>query len=426
MEDSITTGFSRPRKTLTSSHVPWWGIGTTLPVIIPILLAGYFSPRAGSNSVTPAIRFTSIPVAGADNPEKLSTIKGRVLGSQPGQQIVLYARGQTQWWVQPFADQPFTKIQSNSKWSSSTHPGTEYAALLVGPDFQPPPTTEVLPTEGVLASVVARGGVAFWQKWWFPVACLVTGAFATFGFHRLRLHQLTRRLEERLLERTQVAQELHDTLLQGVVSASMQLHMAVDQLPADSPAQPAFNRVLKLMGQVVEEGHHVVRGLRSSVENPADLERAFLRIQQEMAFKEQVNFHVLVKGRPRPVRATVRDDLYSVGREALVNAFRHSRATNIAVELVYAGRQMRIRVRDNGCGIDPKILRTGREGHRGLSGMYERAEKMGARLRGRSRVAAGTEVELSVPRHIAFQLPPSNGWPGWLARWFPRREDCPS
>jgi signal transduction histidine kinase len=139
-----------------------------------------------------------------------------------------------------------------------------------------------------------------------------------------------------------------------------------------------------------------------------------------LAFNAQVDFRVIVEGTPLPVRATVRDDLYSIGREALVNAFRHSHASNIAVELVYAVRQMRILVRDNGCGIDPEVLRTGRDGQRGLSEMRERAEKMGARLKVQSRVAAGTEVELSVPSHIAFQPSSDRSW-RWWARWYPRR-----
>jgi len=373
------------------------------------------------------VEFTTVPLAGPDNPDKVSTIKGRVIGAQRGQQIVLYARGQRTWWVQPFANQPFTKIEANSNWSNSTHPGAEYAALLVGADFRPPMTTDLLPTEGVFASAVAKGELAVWQRWWFPFASLMVSAFVIFGFHQLRLHRMARRLnrrfEERLAERTRVAQELHDTLLQGVISASMQLHVAVDQLPEDSPAQPALNRVLKLMRQLVEEGHHVVRGLRSSVENPDDLQRAFLRIQQELALDKQVDFRVIVEGTPLPVRATIRDDLYSIGREALVNAFRHSRASTIAVELVYAVRQMRILVRDSGCGIDPKVLRTVRDGHRGLSGMHERAEKIGARLRVRSRVGGGTEVELSVPNHIVFQQQFSHLRLEWLARWCPRKQE---
>jgi signal transduction histidine kinase len=231
-----------------------------------------------------------------------------------------------------------------------------------------------------------------------------------------RLSQLLNvRFEERLGERTRVAEELHDTLLQGVVSASMQLHVAVDQLPADSPALPALNRVLKLIGQVVEQGHNVVRGLRSSGENHHDLERAFSRVQQELGLDQRVDFCVIVEGKPLPVRAAVRDDLYRIGREALVNAFRHGHATKIAVELRYSARQMRILVRDNGCGIDRQALPKVREGHWGLAGMRERAEKIGARLKVFSRAAEGTEVELSVPGHVAFQNQPANRWLGWLA-----------
>jgi len=106
---------------------------------------------------------------------------------------------------------------------------------------------------------------AFWQRWWIPFVCVIAVALAIFGFYRLRLHQDTRelhvRFEERLAERTRVAQELHDTLLQGVLGASMQLHVAVDQLPEDSPARPALNHVLQLIAQVVDEGRNTLRGL---------------------------------------------------------------------------------------------------------------------------------------------------------------------
>ena len=399
---------------------------STCTILLILLgLAACSAPRNRVVNGIPAIEFTSVPLVGAGSPSRVSAIEGRVTGAKPGQQIVLYAKGENAWWVQPFADQPFTAIRSNSGWHNVTHPGTDYAALLVEPGFRPPPTTDNLPTQGVVATAVVHGEPAVWQRWWFPVPCALAGVLAVFGLYRLRLHQLTRRLnlrfEERLVERTRIAEELHDALLQGVVSASMQLHVAVDQLPADSPAQPALNRVLKLMGQLVEQGHNVVRGLRSSVENPDDLGRAFLRIQQELDVEKGVDFRVTVAGTPLPVRAAVRDDLYSIGREALVNAFRHSRASSIAVELEYAVRQMKIRVRDNGCGIDPQVLRTARKGNWGLSRMRERAEKIGARLKVFSRAAEGTEVELSVPSRVAFQAQPSNHWLGWLppwARWF--------
>jgi signal transduction histidine kinase len=387
-------------------------------LLVLLLLAGCAAPRTNPGPGGPTIEFTSVPVAGSDNASQVNTIEGRVIGAKPEQQIVLYAKGENTWWVQPFVDQPFTKIRPNSRWHNVTHPGTDYAALLVEPGFQPPRTSDRLPTQGVITAAVVHGEPALWQRWWFPFPCALAGVLAVFSFYRLRLHQLTRRLnlrfEERLDERTRVAQELHDTLLQGVVSASMQLHVAVDQLPPDSPAQPALNRVLKLMGQVVEQGHNVVRGLRFSGDNHNDLERAFSSVRKEFDLDERVDFRVIVEGTPLPVRAAVRDDLYSIGREALVNAFRHSRASDIAVELHYGVGQMTILVRDNGCGIDPQVLRRGQERYRGLSGMRERAERIGARLKVLSRAAAGTEVELSVPRRVAFQFQHSNRRLAWL------------
>jgi len=254
---------------------------------------------------------------------------------------------------------------------------------------------------------------------------LAVGLLLVFGFYCLRVHQLTRRLnlrfEERLAERMRVAQELHDTLLQGALSASMQLHVAVDQMPENSPARHSLNHILQLMSGVIEEGRDALRGLRSSGENPRDLEREFLRIRQGLAFGDRIDFRIIVEGSPLPLRATIHDDVYSIGREATVNAFRHAGATTIAVELHYASHQMRIVVRDNGGGIDEQVLETGRDGHFGLTGMHERAKRIGARLKVWSRLSSGTEVDLCIPGHIAFESQPCGSTLKWLAKWYPRK-----
>ena len=380
----------------------------------------------------PSIEITKVPVADKGGMPKLDTIAGRVIGAQPGNRVVLFARS-GDWYIQPFADQPFTTIEPDSTWKSSTHLGTEYAALLVESGYKPPASVDALPGvgAGVLAVVVQTGEVkvlvpVFWQALWFRLSVGLAFLFALLAFYRFRLHQLTRqmnlRFEERLAERTRIAQELHDTLLQGFLSASMQLHVAVDQLPADSPAKPMLSRVQQLMGQVIEEGRNAVQGLRSPDSNSNDLEQAFSRIPQEFALQEQVCFRVIVEGRPRPLHPIIRDEVYRIGREALVNAFRHSRAKSIEVEVEYVARHLLILVRDDGCGIDPQVLRSGRAGHWGLSGMRERAERIGARLKVRSRAATGTEIELSVPGHIAFQIESRDRPPGWLARLYPRKQ----
>lgn len=374
----------------------------------------------------PAIEFSSVPLAEKGGTSKLDTIEGRVIGARPGQQIVLYARSGA-WYVQPFIDQPFTNIEPDSRWRNSTHLGTEYAALLVEPEYHPPVQTDVLPNRGggVVAVAIVAGEPVFWQTRWFRLLVGLACVFALLALYRFRLRRLTKQLhvrfEERLAERTRIAQELHDTLLQGVLSASMHLHVAVENLPADSPSKPSLNHIQQLMGQVIEDGRNAVQSLRSNGSGSLDLEQAFSRIRQELAVREQIAFRVVVEGRPQPLHPIIRDEVYRIGREALVNAFRHSGAGSIEVEVEYVASHLRLLVRDDGAGIDEQVLRSGREGHWGLSGMRERAERIGARLRVRSRAAAGTEVELTVPGHVAFQSQSSIRPPGWFARLYPRK-----
>jgi signal transduction histidine kinase/ligand-binding sensor domain-containing protein len=270
---------------------------------------------------------------------------------------------------------------------------------------------------------------AFYQTRSFLLLCLAASAFLVWAVYRWRFRQVAARLdlqfEERLAERTRIAQDLHDTLLQGVLSASMQLHVAADELPADSAAKPRLSRVLQLMGQVIEEGRNAVRGLRTPAPQPSgadDLGQALSRIPQDLGLKEPGNFRVLVEGPPQPLHPLIRDEVYRIGREALVNAFRHSGAAEIEVEIEFAARALRVLVRDDGQGIDPEVLRAGRDGHWGLSGMRERAERMGAQLKVWSRAGAGTEIELSVPGEIAFRGKPAAGLRGWWHRLVPGRE----
>jgi len=265
---------------------------------------------------------------------------------------------------------------------------------------------------------------AFWQTWWFRLLCLaIVGSIALFGY-QLRLHKLTRelhaRFEERLAERTRIAQELHDTLLQGVLSASMQLNVANDQLASDAAVKPIITRVIELMEHVVEEGRGALRGLRLSGAGTQDLHQAFCRIPQELAFPATANFRVIVEGSVRTLHPIIRDEVHRIGREAITNAFRHSRASSIEVELDYSFHALRLVVRDNGCGIDSHILHSGKDGHFGLAGMRERAERVGAKLKVFTGATAGTEVDLSVPGHIAFESQPAGGVTRWLSKLYAR------
>jgi signal transduction histidine kinase len=210
------------------------------------------------------------------------------------------------------------------------------------------------------------------------------------------------RRKERLAERTRIAQELHDTLLQGFFAVSMQLHAAADCLPADCSEKQRFGDILQLMDRVLEEGRCAVQGLRSSAERIGPLSEAFAGVPVDLGLPSANGFRVVVHGKERDLRLGLHDEVYRIGREAIVNAYRHSQARVIETEVEYRPTDLRIAVRDNGCGIDPQDLKWGRNGHWGLQGMRERAERIGARLRLWSRVALGTEVELCVPGQIAF------------------------
>jgi len=269
----------------------------------------------------------------------------------------------------------------------------------------------------------------WWQTWWARLTAVLAAALLGFAFYRSRMVRMARqysiRMEERVAERTRIAQDLHDTLLQGVLSASMQLHVAVDTLPEDSPARPKLQRTLELMGQVVKEGRDTLRGLRSSAEWNSDLQSSLAKIPQELGSLAEINFRLIVEGEPLPLRGGIHDEVYRIGREALANAFRHSRARNIDVLLEYQADHFRVLVNDDGCGIDAHILQSGREGHWGLSGMRARAERIGGKFRVLSRPQAGTEVELCVPGSIAFVSQHPDGLSKWFRRFPPRRKNMP-
>jgi signal transduction histidine kinase len=152
----------------------------------------------------------------------------------------------------------------------------------------------------------------------------------------------------------------------------------------------------------IDEGRSAIQGLRSSGSPTSDLVVALSRIQEELAEPPNIDFRVIVTGRQRQLPREIQDEIYRIGREALVNAFCHSGAKRVELELEYSDTELRIRIRDNGCGIDPQVLKKGRGGHWGLAGMRERATRIGGLVKILSSTMAGTEVQLSIPSNVAF------------------------
>jgi PAS domain S-box-containing protein len=220
-------------------------------------------------------------------------------------------------------------------------------------------------------------------------------------------HQEEERVRQenvRLEERTRIAQELHDTLLQTVLSASMQLGMAVVDIPVESPVRPQFDRILQIMRQGVDEGRSAILGLRSPDPQTSDLAVALTRIWEQLRTPAGIEFRVLVNGTAKQLRPEIQNDICRIARESLVNAIRHSGAKRVELELGYSDSELLMRVCDNGCGIDPHTLEKGRDGHWGLAGMRERSARIGGLVSVSSGPTTGTEVQLSIPRNIAFAL----------------------
>jgi signal transduction histidine kinase len=251
----------------------------------------------------------------------------------------------------------------------------------------------------------------FWQTWWFRASCVAAFLALLWALYQLRLRQVAQqfniRVEERVSERTRIARDLHDTLLQSFHGLLLRFQTVSNLLPAGEPKQK-LDSAIDLAAQAITEGRDAVQGLRSSTFETSDLALALNTLGEELAGDESnpnsAELHVAVEGTPRNLHPILRDEVYRIAGEALRNAFRHAQAQRIEVEIRYDEHQLRLRVRDDGKGIDPKLLsEDGRAGHYGLHGMRERAKVVGGKLAVWSELDSGTEVELSIPASRAYE-----------------------
>jgi len=252
----------------------------------------------------------------------------------------------------------------------------------------------------------------FYQTNWFRALCAASILILLWGGHQFRVrqlaHQFNMRLEERVAERTRVARDLHDTLLQSFQALLPSLQAGINMLatrPAD--ARKVLEATVDHASQAIAEGRDAVQGLRMSTVEKNDLSVAIRTIGEELASaassEPSPNFNVVVEGASRNLHPILRDEVYRLATEALRNAFRHAAAQNIEVEIRYDEKYFRLRVRDDGKGIPSDVLSgDGREGHYGLPGMRERAKLVGGKLAIWSEMDGGTEIELNIPGARAY------------------------
>ena len=259
----------------------------------------------------------------------------------------------------------------------------------------------------------------FYQTGWFLGITIAASAAALWMLFLLRVRRVAAiyraRMEERLAERERIARELHDTLLQSVQGLILSFQAVAKQIPSREPAHEALENALDRADRVIAEGRDRVCSLRSQAGTSRELPELMRRIGEEYSPDGAVAFRVLVAGTPKKLHATALDEARAIAREALANAFQHATPAHVEVEIAYARSALRLGIRDDGCGLDPEILRAGeRPGHWGLQGMRERAERLGATLKMWSRPGAGTEVHLEIPAKVAYRSNPAPArWAWW-------------
>lgn len=240
----------------------------------------------------------------------------------------------------------------------------------------------------------------FYQTTWFAALCVVAAGGLLWLAYLLRVRQITlrerARFEERLAERTRLARELHDTLLQTIQGSKLVAEHALDS-PTDAVRlRRSMEQLSHWLGQAVREGREALRALRGPAAGLDDLAAALKRAAENTRIDGAMQISCVTAGAPRELHAIVADEIYRIGYEAIRNACLHSGAGKLSIEVVYAD-EFTLRISDDGRGIDPETIKRGRQGHFGLQGMHERAAHIGGVLTVRAAEGAGTRVELVLP-----------------------------
>ena len=246
---------------------------------------------------------------------------------------------------------------------------------------------------------------AWYQTTWFYMFCSAVSLLIAWALYRIRLQQVAKamsaRFDERLSERTRIARDFHDTLLQTIQGSKLVADSALKQSPDPARMRGALEQLsVWLGGNGRGPGSAELFAHVTTEKN--DLAAAFQRAIEKCRMESSMEASFSLVGEVSEMHPIVRDEVYRIGYETIRNACVHSQATQLQVELTYA-EDLVLRVRDNGVGIDPAIVGKGKEGHFGLQGMRERARRIMAKLTVESSAVSGTEIKLVVPGSIIYR-----------------------
>lgn len=259
----------------------------------------------------------------------------------------------------------------------------------------------------------------FYQRPWFRFFCVIAALALLWLLYRLRLRQigkaLNERFEERIAERTRLARELHDTLLQTLQGSKL---FADTSLRRSSDATTMRDTVVSLSGwleRAITEVRASLNSLRASSQED-DLREALLRAAEgcRQSASMHLNFEAVgpVEDTEPKMHPITREEIFRIGYEAILNACRHSQASMLEVKISYLP-DFHLSIHDDGQGMDPGIAAHGKSSHFGLQGMRERARRINGVLTVVSEIGVGTKVELVLPAKIVF---PRRNWKTFLKK----------
>ncbi len=241
-------------------------------------------------------------------------------------------------------------------------------------------------------------------SWFLGCALLLLGA-AVWGAYQFRLGQLHARFQAVLHERTRLAREMHDTLIQGCasVSALLEAHSSLAQRQTDSNGD-LLDCARTQLRSTLEEARQAVWGLRSSSESTTDISLLLGKMTEQFSHEFAVPVECEISGKPFTLDQSVVHEVLMVAREALYNAVRHAQPKKVQLTVCFEEDRCRVRVRDDGSGFDPATLSRLAESHYGLIGIRERVERIGGEFTLHTEIGAGTDINIEVPRRTGGSL----------------------
>jgi signal transduction histidine kinase len=247
-----------------------------------------------------------------------------------------------------------------------------------------------------------------YATWWFRLACLGALLVLIWLVFLFRMEQvkvlLRQRMAARHAERERIARDLHDTLLQGIQALLFRLQIWAGDPRIARERREEIAAVVLQARAIVVEGRDRLVALRATDPECQDLVESLTEVANTESTGKQARFEISSSGRQRPLLAEACRQLADIAREAIRNTHQHARASLVAMSVDYRTTSLRLQIVDDGCGIDPAVLRAGNlRGHFGLLGMRERAAQLGARFRVERNGINGTRITVVAPAGVVFR-----------------------